>query len=320
MAHRTRWRDLSIGLISAVGVIAAAALILTFGRVGSLHGKTLTIYVTTSAARGVIRGTEVWLDGQKVGLVRDINFRAPSVPRHERLVLALSVVAAAQPHLRLDSKIDIRPGATLIGDQVVFMSSGSAKMRAITDGDTIHSLDQSDMETVTSDFSAAARDFPPILENVKLLTAQLQSAEGTLGAFGIDMDTPEMTRLRTKTMRLMARLSDTSSMLATAIGAGNDLIKDRAIRAMARVDSIRALLASDQHALGHFRRDSSLVREVGELRTEMQRLQDLAASPNGTIGRIRSDSAITRGIHRDLTSLDSLFADLKKHPLRYIAF
>jgi hypothetical protein len=97
-------------------------------------------------------------------------------------------------------------------------------------------------------------------------------------------------------------------------------MRQRAARAMAQVDSIRALLASDQHSLGRFRRDSSLVRDVGQLRTEMQRLQALAADPNGTIGRVRADSAITRGIHRDLVALDSLFADIKKHPQRYVAF
>jgi hypothetical protein len=89
---------------------------------------------------------------------------------------------------------------------------------------------------------------------------------------------------------------------------------------MAEVDSLRALIGSSQHSLGRFRRDSSLVREISRLRAELQEIQQLAASPTGTIGRLRGDSAVVRNIHRDLASLDSLFADIKKHPLRYIAF
>lgn len=320
MAHRTSWKDLTIGLVSAAGVIVGAFLILTFGRVGRLHGKTFSLYVTTDAARGVIRGTEVWLDGQKVGLVRNIDFRPPSVPRSERLVLALNVLDDAKPLIRVDSKVQVRPGGTLIGDQVVYLNTGTARMRQVADGDTIHSVDQSDFEAVSAEFALASRDFPAIIENVKLLTAQLQSAQGTLGAFGLEGGGTEMTRLRAKTGRLMARLSDSTSVLGAALAGGPDVIRQRASRAMAQADSIRALLASDQHSLGRFRRDSTLVRDVAQLRVEMQRLQDLAASPQGTIGRLRSDSAITRGIHRDLAALDSLFADLKKHPLRYIAF
>jgi ABC-type transporter Mla subunit MlaD len=319
MAHQTRWKDLSIGLVSAVGIVTVAALILIFGRVGTLHGKTFDLYVTTDAARGVIRGTEVWLDGQRVGLVRDVVFRSPSVPRRERLVLTLSMLAEAQAHIRVDTRAQVRPGATLIGDQVVYIASGTSRERLVADGDTIRSAEQADLEAMSSDFSIASREFPAIIENVKLLTAQLHSAEGTIGAFGLGGGS-EITRLRAKTARLMDRLSDSSSALGLALANGPGLIHERATRAMAQVDSVRALLASDQHSLGRFRRDSTLVRDIAQLRIEMQRIQELANSPDGTIGRLRADSAITRGVHRDLVALDSLFADIKKHPLRYIAF
>jgi ABC-type transporter Mla subunit MlaD len=320
MAHRTTWKDLTIGLISVGALIVGGALILTYGRVGTLRGKTFTLYVTAASARGIMPGTEVWLDGQKVGLVKQIGFQPPSAPPSQRLVLALNLVDDARDHIRLDTKVQMRPGATLIGDQVVFMNSGSATMRGVADGDTIHARDQADFENVAAEFAGASREFPAIIENVKLLTAQLQSAEGTLGALGLEDGGAQMTQLRAKTARLMARLSDTTSALGAALGSGSNVVRERAAHAMARVDSIRVLLASDEHSLGRFRKDSSLVREVGELRLEMQRLSELAASPTGTIGRLRGDSAITMGIHRDLAALDSLFADLKKHPLRYVAF
>ena len=89
---------------------------------------------------------------------------------------------------------------------------------------------------------------------------------------------------------------------------------------MAQIDSIRALFSSDQHSLGRFRRDSSVLLEITRTRTELADLRRLAASPNGTVGRMRSDSAIVRAIQRDLIAIDSLKADMKKHPLRYIAF
>ena len=66
-------------------------VILIFGRVGTLHGKKFRLYVTSDAARGLIKGSEVWLDGQRVGLVKSIAFGRPRRPK-ERLVLALDVL------------------------------------------------------------------------------------------------------------------------------------------------------------------------------------------------------------------------------------
>src|SRR5215467_1281979 len=98
MARAPRWRELLIGITVAAAVLAAALGILIFGRVGILHGKKFTLYVTTDAARGVIRGTEVWLEGQKVGLVEAVSFRPPTTAQSERLVLTLSVLDKARTH------------------------------------------------------------------------------------------------------------------------------------------------------------------------------------------------------------------------------
>jgi hypothetical protein len=117
----------------------------------------------------------------------------------------------------------------------------------------------------------------------------------------------------------MDQLTERRGSVRMAI-TGTASIRARATESLARVDSIRRLLASDAHSLGRFRRDSTLVREVGRIRTELAVVQQLAASPNGTIGRFRADSVIIRNVHRNLAAIDSLFADMKKHPLRYIVF
>ena len=63
-----------------------------------------------------------------------------------------------------------------------------------------------------------------------------------------------------------------------------------------------------------------IMRDVADIRSELVRVRSLLDRQDGTIGRLRTDSALVRAVHRDFAALDSLFADLKKHPLRYIAF
>jgi len=298
--------------------VIVAVLILTFARVGALHGKTFRLFVTTDAARGVIRGTEVWLDGQKVGLVKAVEFQPVSKSPSERLVLALDVLDDVRQDVRADSKVSIRSGATLIGDRVVYMSGGTAAARGVADGDTIRAA-ESDVESVMSDAALAAREFPAIVANVKLLGAQVRSAEGAVGAFLGERGGADMRGVQNKTERLMTRLKTSDGTFGLAL-RGSSTLQQRAEHAMAEVDSIRTLLSSNQHSLGRFRRDSTLTREIARTRLELLEVRRLAGSSTGTIGRIHADSAIAIGVRRDLAALDSLMADIKKHPLRYIAF
>ena len=319
MARRIRWKELTIGIGSACAIAGAALAILVFGRPGRLHGKTMTVYATTDAARGLIAGSEVWLDGQKVGLVKGVSFRPPSVPVNERLLIKLEVLESERQHLRIDSKMDIRSGTSIIGDQVVYLSSGTARQRRVVPGDTIRGGTQSDVEEMTSDMALASREFPGIFENVKLLAAEMQTAEGTLGALGLEKGGPEMTMVHERSARLMARMFQSNGTFGHVVRGSGEL-QSRAKDAMAQVDSIRELLTSNRHSLGRFRRDSTLMLEMGRVRNELAEVQRLAASPTGTIGRLRTDSTLVRNVHRDIAALDSLFADAKKHPMRYIVF
>src|SRR2546423_6645440 len=100
MPHQLHWRELKGGMI-AVGVIAAIVLgIFAFARVGGLHGKKVTLYVVTDEAPGVLAGTEVWLSGEKDGLVTDIAFQPPTTDTLDRLLIKTEVLARALPHIR----------------------------------------------------------------------------------------------------------------------------------------------------------------------------------------------------------------------------
>ena len=319
MSRQSSWKDLQIGMLAAFGIFAGAFLILVFGRVGVLHGRKFALHATTDAARGVIRGTDVWLDGQKVGVVTGVTFRPPSAPQSDRLVISLSILERERDRIRKDSRIQVRSGGNLIGDRVVNVSSGSPAAPAVVDGDTLRASEQSDVEGVTSDAALASREIPGILENVKLLAAQLQTSAGTLGALGLESGKTRLSSIGARAQRLRDELTESRGSVGMAF-TGASALGARASQSLARVDSIRRLVASDAHSLGRFRRDSTLVNEVGRIRDELAVVQQLATSPNGTVGRLRADSAIIRNVHRSLVAIDSLFADMKKHPLRYIVF
>ena len=90
--------------------------------------------------------------------------------------------------------------------------------------------------------------------------------------------------------------------------------------AMARKDSIMTLLSSGSGTFGRFTRDSTLLREVAAVRAELSIVSALLSQPAGTAGRVVNDSAVFVEVGRARREMSALFADLKAHPLRYLAF
>jgi hypothetical protein len=94
----------------------------------------------------------------------------------------------------------------------------------------------------------------------------------------------------------------------------------RARVAMSRADSVQQLLGSSRHSLGRFRRDSTLAADVAEIRNELTIVRALLAEPRGTLGRAARDSALIAGMAAVEREMGALLADVKRRPLRYLAF
>lgn len=319
MSRRASWRELSLGVIGAAVLAGVALAVLVFARVGGLHGSTFRLYALTDEARGIIRGSEVWLGGQKVGVVKDVSFLPPTAPSTNRLLIAMDVLSSARQGIRKNSSAQVRAGGTLIGAPVVYMTIGSSTAREVVAEDTLRTLPQSDIETMSSQLAIASRQVPEIIDNMKLLNAELHGVRGTLGAFGVEGGGVELTHARRQLSRLSAKLLEPSGTVGLALNSDSSL-SDRAHRVMARADSVRTLLASNSSMLGRFRRDSTLLREVADIRNELDIVRARMATPTGTVGRARADSTLVKALadtHREMTLI---MADIRRRPLRYVHF
>lgn len=319
MPRRARWRELVVGLVGFAVILGVSVAVLVFARVGQLHGSTFRLFALTGEARGVIRNSEVWLGGQKVGVVKDVQFMSPNAPPPDRLLIVMDVLSSAQQGIRRNSTAQVRSGGTLISSPVVYLTIGTNATPAVRAGDTIRALPQSDLETMTSQFAIASREFPDIIANVKLLDHQLHGVQGTLGAFAIEHGGVELTRSQEQGMRLMTRATSSSGTVGLALGSQTSLA-DRARRAMLRADSVRALLASNSSSLGRFRRDSTLFKNVADIRGELDVVRARLASPTGTVGRAHADSALFDAVAGAQREMTLIMADIRRRPLRYIHF
>jgi len=321
MPHRNGWKQLTVGIAGLVAIVTVAVLILVFGRIGRLHGKTFELYVVTQEASGVIPGTEVWLDGRRVGLVKDISFMPTAGTDSERLVIRADVLDAVRGRIRRDSRTRLQSGGSFLGAPVVYVSSGTPRAAAIDNGDTLVSQPTFDVQATMANAALAVHDVPAIMANVKILTAQLSTAQGTLGALGAGGSElqPRIAAVQRQVSNLSAAMRSPNGTFGR-MSAGAGKLQADAQLALAQADSVRALLASNQHSLGRFRRDSTLLRDMNQIRATLAAVMARADTTAGTLGRARRDMALQRSLAAGTSQLDSLLADIRKHPLRYLVF
>jgi phospholipid/cholesterol/gamma-HCH transport system substrate-binding protein len=304
-------------VLALLALAGTAAGVLLFARVGALHGRTMRIYATVGDARGLSAGSEVWLGGQKIGVVDAITFPPPTADTTQRLLLALRVLAADGAMIRKDATVDLHAGGNFIGAPVVAIGFGAPGAPRISEGDTLRAAPTQDLDRIRADFASATAQLPTVVNSVKLLGAQLRAARGTLGAFGVDGG-ERIGRVRRTATTTMSGLRGARGTVG-AIRDGE--LSDRARRAMATADSIRLLVAGTATtSLGRFRRDSTLLGTIGAVRTDLAEVAALLESPRGSAGRFRADSALVQEVARARASLDELVSDIKRNPLRYISF
>ncbi len=320
MARRLTWFDVRGGLVAVIAITLAAVATLIFSRLGNLHGDTMLLYAHVGEARGLLVGSEVWLSGQKIGKVLDISFRPPQQSdTSARIEIRMAVLAKYRNAIHRDAVAQIQAGGSVIGPPVVYFSPGTVRTGMIQPGDTVTTHPQHDAESATGEFSVASRQFPVIIGNIKVLAAQLSTTKGTLGAVlnapgGPGL--PEIRRTGALTDQLYAKLH--SSGTASQFLDGG--LTTRVNVSLARADSIRSLLASPNTSFGRFRKDSTLMREVGYVRDDLSIIRAQLDDSRGTAGRALHDSAIGNAIAEAERQMSLLFADIKKHPFQYLVF
>jgi hypothetical protein len=213
----------------------------------------------------------------------------------------------------------VTTGGTLIGAPVVSLENTGTTAPLIREGDTLRSMPQGDPEGVASRIALASRDFPAIIANVKDLRTQLGSVRGTTGAL-LNDDALQVDLVRSRGTRLANRALHGNGTIARVMGGGTSRAMARANHALAEADSLRALLTSGESAVGQFRRDTSLMRTVTSLRNEVSLARAMLDEPRGTAGRALHDSAATRQLAAAEKELAAVIADLRAHPMRYVAF
>jgi len=271
MERNYSWRELKIGLFSAAGIVALAVGVLVFARVGALHGKKSKIVILTDHAPGVLSGTEVWLAGERIGLVNKINFRPVSADTSRRVAIDAVILTRYVTQIRRNAHADIRPGGNLIGSPVVYISSGTIDNPAARDGDTIVTKSAGVISDVGTNVTQLVSRLTVLSDSGSKALALLNSEAGAAGAF--------TRRGLPRIASVTAAMSGIMSKATTGNGSAGLLARGdvglRLRRILAAKDSLTYMLNSGDGNLGRFHRDSTLGPTVARMKSEVDSLRGM---------------------------------------------
>jgi hypothetical protein len=313
-----RWHSV-IGGIAAIVVLTGLTLfVILYARAGALHGSQFRLFAAAPDASALRKGSEVWLNGQRVGTVRAIEFNQPTAPPEVRVVIEMEVLNEVRPLIRLNSPAAVRNGGGFIGEPVVYIESGTLARREVVPGDTLRAAGNPELEIAASKVAASVEQLPVLLADSRTIIANAKTAGSRMSAIlavGAGNESVGNGSLSNSASAVMAKLTG-------GRGSASRMMRDtelrsRVTRSMASMDSVRQLVASRSGEFGRFRRDSSLAPAVRNLQLEVTHLREMANSTVGTVGRARQDSALRRGLDSAFLELGALLADIKKHPRKY---
>lgn len=304
------------GIVAVAALTAFILFVIFYAHAGALHGSQFRLFAAAPDASNLRKGSEVWLNGQRVGTVRAIRFNQPTVPVEVRMVIELEVLDGVRSLIRLNSRAALQNAGSMIGEPVVFIESGTLAARAVVPGDTLRAAGNPDMEIAASKVTTALEQVPVLRADIGTLMTDAKAAGNRMRT--IMAGSGSGTANRTLSANASALMSKLSGGHGSASHLMNDTeLRSRVARSRASMDSVRQLLASRTDEFGRFRRDSTLAPAVKNLQLDVARLREMAAATEGTIGRMRADSTLRRGLDSVFLEMSALLADMKKHPLKY---
>lgn len=284
-----------------IGLCVLIALAILFFGIDFLKGvnvfkPTNYYYAVYNNVEGLANSAPVTVNGFKVGLVREIDYEYDN-PGHVRVEMGLD------EHLR----VPVGTKAVLTSD---LLGTASIALQ-LADSNEYQEVG-TELEGTTSAglMAAVSNDLMPAVNRIM---PQVDSLMCNLNALVGD---PALLASVKRLDAITSQLEVTSRSLAVAINNLQPITTD-----VKKITGNVANITGDVSTLSSQLKDvpvdelmDNLVATTNNLKALSQELNN----PNSSLGLLMKDPALYNNINATVTSLDSLFVDIKRNPKRYV--
>lgn len=285
-----------------IGVVAAISIAILVVGIDFLKGVNVFkpsnyYYATYTNVEGLAVSAPVTLNGYKVGLVREIAYEYNN-PGHVKVELSLD------KELRLPKGTIAQLGTDLLGT-----ASISLKIPHSTD---YHSV--GDVLTAENKKSLMDNVAGEMLPSVSALIPKIDTLLTSINTLVADPAlAASIKRIDAITANLEASTRRLNSLMETLPPVAENLKVITGNLASSSADLADITAGVKEMPL------DSLMDNITTITTNLRCLSEDLRDKNSTLGRLINDPSLYDNLNSTISSLDSLFVDIKKNPKRYIS-
>ncbi len=279
-------------------LVALAILILgiDFLKGVNVFKPTNYYYASFENVEGLAVSSPVMLNGFKVGQVREMEYEFDN-PGHVLVEMSL------------DSRLKVPQGSkAVLGTDILGTASIVLHLSKST---TDHSVGDRLIGENSSSLLASAGDMLPAVQQI---FPKIDTLLTNLNAVVAD---PALTASVKRLDAISVNLQTTTQRLAAATAQLGPIAAD-----VKQITGNTSNITSDLAQLSGQMKNLPLDSLVADLQTttaNLRALSDELGKPNSTLGRLINDPSLYDNLNTTISSLDSLFVDIKKNPKRYIS-
>jgi hypothetical protein len=308
---RQRRRPLYGGLLIAA-LFGGALLVFFLDPLLALFERRYTIIALVPDAPGLAPGSPVWVSGKPAGEVLQLGFMPTHTDTLGRVWVMLELPRHIQEQVRADSEVRIT-AAALVGERVVDILPGTAGAPVLREGDTLRlklGLTAAELASRAAslrvELDTLAAQFRELMPSVR---ARMDAAERAFAAMDAAMQ--EVARTRADAGR----------------NPGLALVRDTAFtaslqRAQAHAGELPAAVGQLRDRVGATGEVAPMLAQLqlraDTLRARLDAAAALLEQTDGFVGRFQQDAALLNAVHAARASLDSLVAEARRNPLRFV--
>ena len=308
MTHARQQRHTLKGALLIVTLTAVTLVVFLLDPLVAALRSDREVVVVTREALAIGRGAPVWIAGHTVGAVSTVEFLPVTGPDTEpRLALTLLVAPEAATQIRRDAEVRIT-SASMVGKPVIDILPGSPGAPALTAHDTLYMREP----LSNAQLMAQAAGLRAAMDSL-IVAAEPVSARAAERMAGL-------TRIQENFAGSQAELARLSDAIAgsAALAFTEDPALGRALQRLRRAGAdVATLTGVDGNAARVQAAFAPLAAHAAQLSAQLDSLR-FGSGANGTFARMQNDSALAVALRLTQAQLDSLIAEARSNPLRFV--
>ena len=281
-----------------IGLIAIISLALLYVGINYLKGINLFkpvnhYYVAFTNVKGVTVSSPVYIDGFKVGIVREINYDYSTTGK-------ISVEIDLDDAMRLTTGTYVTVTNTLMGGAELYLHMNNYVSEYIKPGSTLEGRIDSDMMQSLEE---------NLLPGIESLLPRLDSILGSLQAL---LSHPALTQSLDHIERTTSNLEVSTRVLNNMLSQDVPVIVDN-LKTMTNNFSDMSSSLKDLDI-------ASTVHSINETLANLKLTTDKLNDTDNNLGLLLNDRGLYDNITSTMDNASKLLLDLREHPKRYVHF